>query len=176
VTATATYEGFGGTVATTGSTGSAYGFAATSGYRYDADAGLTQVGARYYDAQVGRFTTRGESLNEHPYLYCEQNPVNIAEAVEPGLGDELIGSVKGVIGKIGVVGCVGGIVEEITPPGSIPHIIGATIAGFGIATVGVALVASAAAATAPVAIVGGAIVGTAVAVYGAYHAIRSWFE
>jgi RHS repeat-associated protein len=33
-------------------------FAATSGYRNDGDAGLSHVGARYYDAQVGRFITR----------------------------------------------------------------------------------------------------------------------
>ena len=43
VTATAITEGFSGTIATTGSTGSAYGFAATSGYRNDGDAGLTHV-------------------------------------------------------------------------------------------------------------------------------------
>ncbi len=27
------------------------------------------VGARYYDAQVGRFITRDTVLSEHPYLY-----------------------------------------------------------------------------------------------------------
>jgi hypothetical protein len=34
------------------------------------------VGARYYDAQVGRFITRDTVLSEHPYLYCEHEPVN----------------------------------------------------------------------------------------------------
>jgi hypothetical protein len=34
------------------------------------------VGARYYDAQVGRFLTRDTVLSEHPYLYCEHEPVN----------------------------------------------------------------------------------------------------
>ena len=34
------------------------------------------MGARYYDAQVGRFITRDTDLDEHPYLYCEHDPVN----------------------------------------------------------------------------------------------------
>jgi RHS repeat-associated protein len=71
VTGTITFEGFGQTVATTGSSTSLYMFAATSGYRNDGDAGLMHVGARYYDAQVGRFITRDTYLDQHPYLYCE---------------------------------------------------------------------------------------------------------
>jgi RHS repeat-associated protein len=55
-------------------------FAATSGYRNDGDAGLMHVGARYYDAQVGRFVTRDTVLSEHPYIYCNADPVN---AVDP---------------------------------------------------------------------------------------------
>src|SRR5919204_4397158 len=51
VTGTATYEGFGQTIATTGSSSNPYMFAATSGYRNDNDAGLMDVGARYSDAQ-----------------------------------------------------------------------------------------------------------------------------
>src|SRR5947207_14583487 len=73
VTGTATYEGFGQTVATTGSSTNPYMFAPTSGYRNDGDAGLMHVGARYYDAEVGRFVTRDSKLNQHPYLYCEHN-------------------------------------------------------------------------------------------------------
>jgi len=33
------------------------------------------VGARYYDPQVGRFISRDTVLSEHPYLYCEHEPV-----------------------------------------------------------------------------------------------------
>ncbi len=44
------------------------------------DAGLKHVGARYYDAQVGRFVIRDTVLSEHPYLYCEHDAVN---AVDP---------------------------------------------------------------------------------------------
>jgi len=57
-----------------------YGYAGAWGYRTDGDAGLMHVGARYYDAQVGRFITRDTVLSEHPYLYCEHDPVN---AVDP---------------------------------------------------------------------------------------------
>ena len=53
-----------------------YLYAATSGYRNDGDAGLSHVGARYYDAQVGRFISRDTYLDQKPYLYCEHNPVN----------------------------------------------------------------------------------------------------
>jgi RHS repeat-associated protein len=51
-------------------------YAGDWGYRNDGDAGLMHVGARYYDAQVGRFITRDTVLSEHPYLYCEHEPVN----------------------------------------------------------------------------------------------------
>jgi RHS repeat-associated protein len=76
VTGTIIHEAFGQTVATTGSSSNPYKFAATSGYRDDGDAGLSHVGARYYDAQVGRFITRDTELDQHPYLYCNHDPVN----------------------------------------------------------------------------------------------------
>ncbi|MCC6729930.1 MAG: hypothetical protein IT208_11395 [Chthonomonadales bacterium] len=49
------------------------------GYRSDGDAGLMLVGARYYDAQAGRFVTRDTLLSEHPYLYCEHEPVGCVD-------------------------------------------------------------------------------------------------
>jgi hypothetical protein len=73
VTFTQIPDAFGNTVATTGSTASSYGFAATSGYRTDGDAGLMKVGARYYDPpiralrQVGSFTTRDTHMGQKPY-------------------------------------------------------------------------------------------------------------
>ena len=51
-------------------------YAATSGYRNDGDAGLSHVGARYYDAQVGRFISRDTFLDQKPYLYCNHDPIN----------------------------------------------------------------------------------------------------
>ena len=75
VTGSRVFEAFGGAVSSVGS-GATYGYAATSGYRDDGDAGLTHVGARYYDAQVGRFTSRDTYLDQKPYTYCEGDPVN----------------------------------------------------------------------------------------------------
>jgi RHS repeat-associated protein len=80
VTGTLTVDGFGNQVAYTGSSSNPYQYAATSGYRNDGDAGLTHVGARYYDAQVGRFISRDTYLDQKPYLYCEHDPIN---AVDP---------------------------------------------------------------------------------------------
>jgi len=77
---------FGHTAGTTGSSSSSYmpsgphGCAGAWGYRTDGDAGLMHAGARYYDGQVGCFITRDTVLSEHPYLYCEHDPVN---AVDP---------------------------------------------------------------------------------------------
>ena len=76
ITGTLTIDGFGNQVASTGSSTNPYMFAAASRYRNDGDAGLTHVGAREYDAQVGRFTTRDTYLNQPPYLYCDHDPVN----------------------------------------------------------------------------------------------------
>ena len=63
-------------MASTGSSTSAYQFGATSGYRTEGDAGLTLVGCRFYDAQVGRFITRDTYLDQAPYAYCDGDPVN----------------------------------------------------------------------------------------------------
>jgi RHS repeat-associated protein len=102
----------GQTVATTGSTTSPYKFAATSGYRNDGDAGLMHVGARYYDSQVGRFVTRDTVLTEHPYLYCEHDPIN---AVDPGGHDEYKWYNWCELGGGATPGC-GYIVSFVRPP------------------------------------------------------------
>ena len=79
VTASLTLSAFGQTVASTGSSTSPYQFGATSGYRTEGDAGLTLVGCRFYDAQVGRFITRDTYLNQAPYAYCNGDPVNCVD-------------------------------------------------------------------------------------------------
>ena len=80
VTFTVNTDAFGNQIASSGSTGSSYQFAATSGYRNDGDAGLLKVGCRYYDPQLGAFTSRDTYLDQMPYLYCEHDPIN---AVDP---------------------------------------------------------------------------------------------
>jgi len=79
VTASLTLSAFGQTVASSGSSTSPYQFGATSGYRSEGDAGLTLVGCRFYDAQVGRFITRDTVLTEKPYAYCNGDPVNATD-------------------------------------------------------------------------------------------------
>ncbi|GIV17875.1 MAG: hypothetical protein KatS3mg022_3310 [Armatimonadota bacterium] len=80
VTSTLTTEAFGNQVAQWGNSANPYRFAGAWGYRDDGDAGLLHVGARYDDPQAGRFISRDAVLSEHPYLYCEHEPVN---AVDP---------------------------------------------------------------------------------------------
>ena len=79
VTASLTLSAFGQTVASSGSSTSAYQFEATSGYRTEGNAGLTLVGCRFYDAQVGRFITRDTDLNQKPYAYCNGDQVNATD-------------------------------------------------------------------------------------------------
>ena len=100
VTGTISFEGFGQTIATTGSSTSAYMYGATSGYRTEGDAGLIKVGARYYDPQVGRFITRDTVLTEHPYLYCKHDPVNGIDPSGHGVVSTAIGIIGGTIGTI----------------------------------------------------------------------------
>ena len=79
VQGTLTLSAFGQTVASGGGSTSAYQYEATSGYRTEGDAGLTLVGCRFYDAQVGRFITRDTDLNQKPYAYCDGDPVNYVD-------------------------------------------------------------------------------------------------
>ena len=75
VTGTIIQDGFGLTVATTGSSTNPYKFAANSGYRAVTDCGLTRVGARYYDGRVGRFITRDTVFCQKQYLRGEQTVI-----------------------------------------------------------------------------------------------------
>ncbi|MEJ5250796.1 MAG: RHS repeat-associated core domain-containing protein [Armatimonadota bacterium] len=108
VTSTFTSDGFGNPVAQWGSSANPYRYAGAWGYRDDGDAGLLHVGARYYDPQVGRFISRDAVLSEHPYLYCEHEPImrvdpsgdNPAAIALPGL---LIPGVRELIIGAGIV-------------------------------------------------------------------------
>ncbi len=79
VTGSVNFEAFGQVAGSTGSSSNPYMYVGDWGYRNDGDAGLMHVGARYYDAQVGRFITRDTVLSEHPYLYCEHEPVGFVD-------------------------------------------------------------------------------------------------
>jgi RHS repeat-associated protein len=85
------------------------GFAVKS----DSDAGLLKVGCRYYDPQLGAFTSRDTELDQVPYLYCEHDPIN---AVDPSGHDfwndfnTSVGSYYGPVIGIGVGKRIGRIV------------------------------------------------------------------
>ncbi|MCC6727902.1 MAG: hypothetical protein IT208_01025, partial [Chthonomonadales bacterium] len=106
-TGTADYAAFGQVAGTTGTSAEPYLYAGAWGYRSDGDAGLMLVGARYHDAHAGRFVTRDTLLGEHPYLYCEHEPVG---SVDPsghdyitfGLGAAFSYLVGGDVGSIGI--------------------------------------------------------------------------
>jgi RHS repeat-associated protein len=126
VVGTLNLDGFGNTVGSTGSSSNPYMYAANSGYRNDGDAGLTHVGARYYDAQVGRFITRDTYLDQKAYLYCEHDPVNNLDPSGHDLKEIIrqvfIGVAQGagtVIGTIigGALGPVGGRVGFVIGSG-----------------------------------------------------------
>jgi RHS repeat-associated protein len=87
LTQTTTYDAFGNVESSTGSSNNAYKYAGQWGYRNDGDDGLMHVGARYYDALVGRFISADTYLGEignpqslNRYGYVENDPVN---AVDP---------------------------------------------------------------------------------------------
>ncbi|MER3474685.1 MAG: hypothetical protein C4335_11785 [Armatimonadota bacterium] len=115
VTSTFTTDGFGNVVSQWGSSGNPYRFAGGWGYRDDGDAGLLHVGARYDDPQVGRFISRDAALSEHPYLYCEHEPVHSVDpsgdiavaagavVLVPGIGQAIAVGVIAVGATIAVI-------------------------------------------------------------------------
>ena len=55
------------------------------GYYYDSDLGLYYLQSRYYDAEIGRFInedsllSQGSVLGNNMFIYCLNNPVNMAD-------------------------------------------------------------------------------------------------
>ncbi|MCX6359228.1 MAG: RHS repeat-associated core domain-containing protein [Armatimonadetes bacterium] len=95
VTGSVNYEAFGQVVGTTGSSTSPYLYAGDWGYRNDGDVGHMHVGARYYDAQVGRFISRDMDLGQHAYLYCLHEPLSYVDPDGAGPRDGSGGKGKG---------------------------------------------------------------------------------
>ena len=80
------------------------------------------VGARYYDAQVGRFITRDTFLDQKPYLYCEHDPINrLDPSGHFGFGTIAGGAVGGFL--------LAGLVFVSTGPILIPIVLGGIIGG-----------------------------------------------
>jgi RHS repeat-associated protein len=116
VTGSVNFEAFGQTVGSTGTSANPTMYAGDWGYRNDGDAGLMHVGARYYDAQVGRFITRDTVLSEHPYLYCEHDPVGFVDPSGHAPDWNDVGSWIG--GGAGAF--IGGAVGTLIPGGTVP--------------------------------------------------------
>ena len=77
------YDAYGNANGAAGSTENPYRY---SGQRLDADSGLYQLRARYYDPAVGRFISRdpfggrtGSPVSMHRYLYANADPVNYSD-------------------------------------------------------------------------------------------------
>ena len=172
-------DGFGNTVSSTGSSSDPYMYAATSGYRNDGDAGLSHVGARYYDAQVGRFTSRDTDLDEVPYLYCDHDPIN---HLDPSghVSVDFIMSTKGIWGRFGVaaIGCQ--IVQAFVPKGSFVYKVVGTIGDVSIIFSGISLIGGGIPALGtPITALGGAgsiILGGVFVTYGLYDINKLWSE
>jgi len=133
VTAVAIYDGFGNTVATFGSTSSPYQFGATSGYRNDGDAGIMQMGARYYDPATGSFLTRDTDLSQLTYVYCGDDPIDRVDPSghDPGLNGIALLHECWVVGwgaiGAGAMGTAGAVAG--TPEGGVGAVPGAVIGG-----------------------------------------------
>ncbi len=114
---------------------SAYQYGATSGYRTQGDAGLTLVGCRYYDAQVGRFITRDTYQDQKPYAYCDGDPVNQVDPTGHNWAGKVFRAIMILFGAVeagvGVIVVIVGI--QILPAGFWP--------GAGVIVAGLVLVA-----------------------------------
>ena len=80
----------------------------------DFSTGLDYFGFRYYDAVLGKFTTRdpsGYPDGPNNYLYCNNNPINAIdplglEALETSVRNEILDKVQGLANQV----------EAMTPP------------------------------------------------------------
>ena len=83
VTDTSTYDAFGNTIGSTGTTINEYQYA---GYQADATTGQDYLRARYYDAAAGHFTSRdsyegstGNPITQNHYIYANADPINVVD-------------------------------------------------------------------------------------------------
>ncbi len=80
VTATRSYDVYGGLRSSSGSGGN-HKFCGQLGHTADADTGLIYMRARYYDPTIGRFISEDPSGNgSNWYAYANCNPVNLLDA------------------------------------------------------------------------------------------------
>lgn len=81
--ATYEYDVWGNVTAKTGNVDSLFGYAGQFGYVHDSETGLYFLQSRYYDPEIGRFTTKDRFMgfenrpaSQNQFTYCEDNPTN----------------------------------------------------------------------------------------------------
>ena len=77
-----------------------------TGKEIDEDSGLHYFGARYYDAEVGRFLSEDPVFHENLYVYCDNNPINRTDPDGR--------SWKSREGIFSAIGAIGSIAEGIS--------------------------------------------------------------
>jgi RHS repeat-associated protein len=83
VVSTYSYDAWGNIIGRTGTIETPYMYRGRFGYIYDKETALYFLQSRYYDPQIGRFTTKDRfegfderPLSQNPYVYCENDPIN----------------------------------------------------------------------------------------------------
>ncbi|PGZ92182.1 DNRLRE domain-containing protein [Bacillus sp. AFS029533] len=83
VVSTYEYDVWGNLIDKTAEIDSMYGYAGQFGYVYDKETGYYFLKSRYYDPEIGRFTTKDRfkgfedrPASQNQYTYCENDPIN----------------------------------------------------------------------------------------------------
>jgi RHS repeat-associated protein len=83
IVSTCSYDAWGNIMGRTGTIETPYTYRGKYGYVYDKETALYFLQSRYYDPQIGRFTTKDRfegfderPLSQNPYVYCENDPIN----------------------------------------------------------------------------------------------------
>ncbi|GFO83553.1 MAG: hypothetical protein A49_31800 [Methyloceanibacter sp.] len=126
------YNAWGVLEGATGSAETRYGYVGTQGYQTDAATGLMHLGARYYDATIGRFMQRdpiGIRGGLNIYVYCYNNPLQFTDA-EGEAGNVAVGGGVVALGLgVTVVGALvpGPAGDWITAAGAITMYAGSVV-------------------------------------------------
>jgi len=122
VLATWNYEAFGSVIGATGSSANPYKFDGAWRYRDDGDFGLLHVGARYYEAAVGRWISRDALFGQvdntqtiNHYTYVSNDPVNYVDPAGQWKRPWIVRVVlKGiVVGSVGATTAILGVVDLV---------------------------------------------------------------
>ncbi len=105
VTASLGYSAFGTAIGTSGTTSTANRWGSGSGYRSDGDTpsgdvGYVKVGARYYDPFFGRFISRDTDLGQHPYNYCDGDPINCTDSTGHSWFSQIFSGVSNAVQSV----------------------------------------------------------------------------